>query len=146
MSRPIVETLDFVGYTLEDDYERIPENVRGVYCAYACLYDNDKKQWIGTDIVYFGRSDSDIRGRVYKHRAENDNARKTLKEGEKLIYCYARTDYEIECEKALVAAHADLPRLANDKLTGGYKGPEIHLQVAGKASGIRTRIDFASAE
>jgi len=142
MSKSISEMLDFVGYTLEDDYERIPENVCGVYCAYSCSLNPKTCKWVIGDIVYFGKSDGDVRGRIYDHKEKGDNARKTLKSGEKLAYCYAKTEHEIECEKALVAAHSNLPRLANDKLTDGYKGPEIHLTITGDAYGMKSGISF----
>lgn len=146
MSKEIKEQLEFRGYFLEDDADRIPENVCGVYCAYACSFNATTNQWEGTDIVYFGKSGGDVLGRVNDHKKVGDNARRTLARGEKLIYCYAKTDNEIVCEKALVAAHENLPRLANDKLTNGYKGPAVDLTIIGKAYGMKTTIHFDGAE
>lgn len=142
MSEPIKETLEFQGYVWEGNSAKIPEKICGVYCAYACKLNNLTNTWVGSDIVYFGKSGGDVRGRVNDHNKAGDNARKTLQKGEGLLYCYAATDHENECEKALVAAHANLPRLANDKLTDGYKGPEIHLTIKGDAYGMRSQIDF----
>ena len=143
MPKEIKEHLEFKGYFLEDNADMIPEKVCGVYCAYACSFNPETNKWAGTDIVYFGKSGGDVRGRVNDHKKVGDNARKTLKSGEKLLYCYAETDQEAECEKALVAAHDTLPRLANDKLTHGYDGPAIHLVVSGDAYGIVKNIRFS---
>ncbi len=143
MSKEIEQTLEFKGYFLEDNADKIPENVCGVYCAYACSFNAETNRWVGTDIVYFGKSGGDVRGRVSDHKKVDDNARKTLTRGEKLLYCYAETDRESECEKALVAAHDNLPRLANDKLTHGYDGPTIHLVISGDAYGMAKDIRFS---
>ena len=142
MDTVIEEPLSFTGYFLEDNADSIPEKVCGVYCAYACSFDGTKKQWIGSDIVYFGKSGGDIRGRVKDHAKLGDQARRTLNKGEKLIYCYANTDNEIECEKALVAAHSHLERLANTQLINGYVGPKISLTINGDCYGIKAKIDF----
>ena len=85
MNKVIKETLSFTGYFLEDDADIIPENVCGVYCAYACSFDITRNKWIGSDIVYFGKSGGDIRGRVKDHAKLGDQARRTLNKGEKLI-------------------------------------------------------------
>lgn len=143
----IDETLTFEGYVLEDHDDRIPEK-KGVYCAYACSLD-EKNEWVGTDVVYFGKAeegDSTIRARVIAHKADDDGARRTLGDGEKLIYSYAETDNPDACEKALVEAHSALPRLANDRLTHGYKGPEIKLQIKGKAAMLHKSIYFPANE
>jgi hypothetical protein len=142
MDKVIEETLSFTGYFLEDNPNDIPGKVCGVYCAYACSFDMAKNQWIGSDIVYFGKSGGDIRGRVKDHAKLGDQARRTLNKGEKLIYCYAHTDNEIECEKALVAAHSHLERLANTQLTNGYVGPKISLTIKGDCCWIKPQIDF----
>ena len=142
MREPITETLEFKGYVWEGNSQNIPEKVCGVYCAYACKHNKLTNEWVGSDIVYFGKSGGDVRGRVNDHKKAGDTARKTLQKGEGLLYCYAETDHEEECEKALVAAHSNLPRLANDKLTGGYKGPVIHLTITGASFGICGQIDF----
>ncbi|MBE6381528.1 MAG: hypothetical protein E7049_00760 [Lentisphaerae bacterium] len=142
MAKAIEEMLNFKGYFLEDHADMIPENVCGVYCAYACSLNAETNKWVGTDIVYFGKSGGDVRGRVNDHKKVGDNARRTLTNGEKLLYCYAKTDNEIECEKALVAAHKDLPRLANTLLTDGYVGPKISLTIKGDCYGIKSGIEF----
>lgn len=148
MSTPITETLEFRGYFLEDNYASVPE-VKGVYCAYAASKNKETGKWEGTDIVYFGKSeegDGSVRKRIYAHMAEGDGARSTLRTGEKLLYTYAKTEYPDACEKALVAAHSNLPRLANEKLTDGYKGPKILMAIIGKCWGIKRLIAFESTE
>lgn len=148
MNKPINETLEFKGYFLEDNYAAVPE-VKGVYCAYAASKNADTGKWEGLDIVYFGKSeegDSSVRKRIYAHMAEGDSARGTLKDGEKLLYAYAETEYPDACEKALVAAHSDLPRLANEKLVDGYAGPKILLAITGKCWGMKSPIGFESTE
>ena len=112
MANCVIETLKFEGYILEDAYELIPA-IKGVYCAYASKKNFVTGNWDVGDIVYFGKSeegDSTIRARVYAHMDPNDNARSTLKKGEKLAYSYAATDNPDVCELALVAKHAELPR------------------------------------
>ena len=148
MDAEVKETQDFQGYIHEDASEKIPE-IKGVYCAYACTKNTKTNKWELQDIVYFGKSeegDSSIRTRVIAHKSANDNARSTLTKGEKLAYAYAKTDNPDVCEKALVAAHDDLPRLSNDRLTNGYKGPSVELAITGKARGMKTRIHFDSGE
>ena len=46
------------------------------------------------------------------------------------------------CERALVAAHSHLPRLANTQLTDGYIGPRISLTIMGACYGIEPQINF----
>ena len=144
MSKEVKETLKFSGYVLEDRSSDIPE-IKGVYCAYAASYDPQRDAWGGTDIVYFGKSedgDGNIRARVNAHKQLDDTARRTLKEGEKLLYTYAATDNADVCERALVAAHSHLPRLANTQLTDGYIGPRISLTIMGACYGIEPQINF----
>lgn len=148
MSKPVFENLKFEGYVLEDNYNNIPE-IKGVYCAYACSKNPQTNNWMLGDIVYFGKAeegDSSIRARVVAHMDPEDNARKTLREGEKLAYAYAKTDNASVCERALIAKHKDLPRLANDKLTGEYEGPMVSLMTSGKNKGISEEILFLSNE
>ena len=148
MDAEVKEALDFQGYIHEDASELIPE-IKGVYCAYACTKNAKTNKWELQDIVYFGKAeegDSSIRARVIAHKSVNDNARSTLKKDEKLAYAYAKTDSPDVCEKALVAAHDDLLRLANDRLTNGYKGPSVELSIMGKAYGMKTNIHFDSGE
>ena len=148
MDIEVKETLDFQGYTLEDASDKIPE-IKGVYCAYACAKNAETNKWELQDIVYFGKSedgDSSVRSRVIAHKSANDNARSTLKHGEKLAYAYAKADNPDVCEKALVAAHDDLRRLANDRLTNGYKGPSVELTIEGKAYGMKEKIRFDDGE
>ena len=76
----------------------------------------------------------------------NDNARSTLKKGEKLAYSYAATDNPDVCERALVAKHAELPRLANDKLTSGYVGPTVLISTSGNNQGMANVILFLANE
>ena len=148
MRDAVIENLKFEGYILEDNYAQIPE-IKGVYCAYACAKNQVTGKWELGDIVYFGKSedgDSTIRARVYAHMDLNDNARSTLKEGEKLAYSYAATDNPDVCERALVAKHAELPRLANDKLTSGYVGSTVLISTSGKNQGMANVILFLANE
>ena len=148
MNTEVKEALNFQGYIHEDSADKIPE-IKGVYCAYACTKNGKTNKWELQDIVYFGKSeegDSSVRTRVNAHKSADDNARSTLKKGEKLAYAYARADNPDVCEKALVAAHENLPRLANDRLTNGYKGPSVELTITGKAYGMLTKIHFDSFE
>lgn len=148
MGNWVIETLKFEGYILEDAYELIPA-IKGVYCAYASKKNSVTGNWDVGDIVYFGKSeegDSTIRARVYAHMDPNDNARSTLKEGEKLAYSYAATDNPDVCERALVAEHAELPRLANDKLTSGYVGPTVLISTSGNNQGMANIIFFQGNE
>ena len=144
MSKEVKETLKFSGYVLEDRSSDIPE-IKGVYCAYAASYNPQERKWVGKDIVYFGKSeegDGNIRARVNAHKQSDDAARRTLEDGEKLLYTYAATDNADVCERALVAAHSHLPRLANTQLTNGYVGPKISLTMMGACYGIRPQINF----
>lgn len=148
MNEAVFEDLEFAGYILEDNYNEIPE-IKGVYCAYACSKNPQTNKWTLGDIVYFGKAeegDSSIRARVIAHMNKDDNARKTLRKGEKLAYAYAKTDNASVCERALIAEHKDLPRLANDKLTGEYEGPMVFLTTSGKNKGISEEILFLSNE
>lgn len=148
MDAEVKASLDFQGYTLEDSADKIPD-IKGVYCAYACTKNAKSNMWELQDIVYFGKSeegDSSIRTRVIAHKSKDDNARSTLTKDEKLAYAYAKTDKPDVCEKALVAAHENLPRLANDRLTRGYKGPSVKLTITGKAYGMKKQIHFDRAE
>ena len=148
MNTEVKEVLDFQGYIHEDSADKIPE-IKGVYCAYACIKNAKTSKWELRDIVYFGKSEegtSSIRARVIAHKSANDNARSVLNKDEKLAYAYAKADNPDVCEKALVAAHDDLRRLANDRLTIGYKGPSVELTIEGKAYGMKEKIRFDDGE
>lgn len=96
--------LEFKGYRLQGS-EATLEEISGIYCVYAAIYNKERDTVTLNRCLYIGRAEN-IRRRMMDHRNDGDFLN-LLRPGE--ILCYSRAPLPAEelvrCEAALIYEH-----------------------------------------
>lgn len=123
--------LEFEGYFLEHEINEL-DSGSGIYCVYACIYDNQINEYLIDDLLYIGKA-KNIRSRVSNHKQKNDWIRE-LVEGEELCFNFALIQSSADRKRVEAAMIYQHKPVCNDHYVNSFPFDSTSIQTKGDGS------------
>lgn len=135
-------TLQFKGYWLEPDINGLASS-SGIYCVYACKYDDQNDKVSIRDLLYIGEA-KNVQSRVAKHEQKNDWKRE-LNRGEELCFSFALIQPIADRERVEAAMIYQHTPVCNDHYVNWFPFDQTSIQTKGMKALLKQSFTIESS-